>query len=251
VTASPLRPGRRHLLALLGFAAAIAAWWAVIACFDVKPFIAPSPIVVLRTLQQQHAVLAANLLPTAIEAAGGFALGTAAALLLATVFVHSRTLREMFFPLVVVFNSIPVVAKAPVLVLIMGNGAAPKVTIAALVCFFPMLVNAVRGLESVPAQQMELMRVLSASPAEVFFRLRLWNALPFFFAGLRISSTACVIGAVVAEWIGTDVGLGALIIQAMYNFDSPLLYSAIVLCAALSGGFFMFIAVVERLVVRW
>jgi NitT/TauT family transport system permease protein len=127
----------------------------------------------------------------------------------------------------------------------------PKVAVAALVCFFPTLVNTVRGLQAVPAQQLELMRVLSASRAEVLFRLRLWNALPFFFSGLRISATACVIGAVVGEWIGTDVGVGALIIQATYNFDAALLYAAIVLCAALSGCFFLAVSLAERLVVRW
>ncbi|MBG9386596.1 ABC transporter permease [Caenimonas aquaedulcis] len=249
----PFRPwlARRHVLAVLGFAVLLAAWWAVIAFFDVKPFIAPSPAQVVDTLAARRALLAANLLPTALEAAGGFLLGNLAALLLATAFVHSKTLHDMFFPVVVMFNSIPVIAKAPILVLILGNGLEPKIAIAALVCLFPTLVNAVRGLEAVPAQQLELMRVLSASRAEVFFRLRVWNALPFVFTGLRISATACVIGAVVGEWIGTDVGLGALIIQATFNFDSPLLYAAIVCCAALSGCFFALVSLAERLIVRW
>ena len=247
----PWRPARRHVLGMLGFATLLAAWWAVIAVFDVKPFIAPSPAMVLHTLVEKRVLLWSNFVPTAMEAAGGFVVGNFVALLLATAFVHNRTLHDMFLPVVVMFNAIPVIAKAPILVLIMGNGIAPKITIAALVCLFPTLVNAVRGLESVPAQQLELMRVLSASRAEVFFRLRVWNALPFVFTGLRISATACVIGAVVGEWIGTDVGVGALIIQATFNFDSPLLYAAVVLCAMLSGCFFAAVSLAERLVVRW
>ena len=135
-------------------------------------------------------------------------------------FVHNKTLQDIFFPVVLMFNAIPLVAKAPILVLIMGNGMEPKITIAALVCFFPTLVNMVRGLESVNPQAMELMRVLSASKTEIFFRLRLFNSLPYLFSALRIAASMCVIGAVVGEWIGATVGIGAMIIQATFNFDS-------------------------------
>jgi NitT/TauT family transport system permease protein len=149
------------------------------------------------------------------------------------------------------FNSIPVVAKAPILVLIMGNGVEPKIAIAALVCFFPTLVNSVRGLEAVNPQAMELMRVLSATKREIFFKLRVFSALPFLFSALRIAASMSVIGAVVGEWIGATQGIGAMIIQATYNFDSALLYAAIVMSAALSGTFFMVIVALERAIIRW
>jgi NitT/TauT family transport system permease protein len=149
------------------------------------------------------------------------------------------------------FNSIPVVAKAPILVLLMGNGVEPKIAIAALVCFFPTLVNSVRGLEAVNPQAMELMRVLSASKREIFFKLRVFSALPFLFSALRIAASMSVIGAVVGEWIGATQGIGAMIIQATYNFDSALLYAAIVMSAALSGTAFMVIVALERAIIRW
>ena len=242
---------RRRILPALGIGGLIALWWAVIVVFDVKPFIAPSPWAVLETLYAKRAVLLDNLIPTALEAAGGFLLGNLAAIAIATVFVHNKTLQDIFFPVVLMFNAIPLVAKAPVLVLIMGNGMEPKITIAALVCFFPTLVNMVRGLESVNPQAMELMRVLSASKTEIFFRLRLFNALPYLFSALRISASMCVIGAVVGEWVGATVGIGAMILQATFNFDSPLLYAAIVMSATLSGLFFLLVTVAERLVIRW
>jgi len=169
----------------------------------------------------------------------------------ATLFVHNRRLQEIFFPVVVMFNSIPVVAKAPILVLIMGNGVEPKIAIAALVCFFPTLVNGVRGLEAVNPQAMELMRVLSASKREIFFKLRVFSALPFLFSALRIAASMSVIGAVVGEWIGATQGIGAMIIQATYNFDSALLYAAIIMSAVLSGTFFMVIVGLERWIIRW
>lgn len=242
---------RRRVLPAFGIAGLLALWWAVVWLFDVKPFIAPSPGAVAQTLWNKRAVLLGNLVPTATEAFSGFLLGNLVAIGVATLFVHYRRLQEIFFPVVVMFNSIPVVAKAPILVLIMGNGVEPKIAIAALVCFFPTLVNSVRGLEAVNPQALELMRVLSASRSEVFFKLRVYAALPFLFSALRIAASMSVIGAVVGEWIGATQGIGAMIIQATYNFDSALLYAAITMSACLSGAFFLAIVALERIVIRW
>lgn len=242
---------RQRILPALGIALLLFIWWAVVAGLNVKPFIAPSPLLVLQTLFDKHSVLLENMVPTALEAAGGFLLGNLVAMIIATIFVHNKTLQDIFFPVAVMFNAIPVVAKAPVLVLMMGNGVEPKIAIAALVCFFPTLVNMVVGLQSPNPQAVELMRVLSASKTEVFFKLRLFSSLPYLFSALRIAASMSVIGAVVGEWIGATKGIGALIIQATYNFDSALLYSAIVMSAFLSGAFYLAVALLERWVVRW
>ena len=242
---------RTRIMPALGVFILLFGWWAIVTGFNVKPFIAPSPFLVLDTLYAKRAVLLDNLIPTALEAAGGFLLGTLVAVVFATIFVHNKTLSDIFFPVCLMLNAIPIVAKAPVLVLMMGNGMEPKIAIAALVCFFPTLVNMVRGLDAANPQAMEQMRVLSASKTEVFFKLRLFSSLPYLFSALRISASLSVIGAVVGEWIGATRGIGALIIQATYNFDSALLYSAIVMSASLSGAFFLVIALLERRVVRW
>src|SRR5207237_3286802 len=152
----------------------------------VPPFVAPSPLLVATTLWAKFGILMVNLLPTAIEAVAGFLLGNLTAIFIATVFVHKKTLEETFFPTVVIFNTIPVVAKAPILVLLLGNGMEPKIAIAALICFFPTLVNMVRGLESVNPQAMELMSVLSASKSEVFFNMRLYISMTFLFSALQV-----------------------------------------------------------------
>ncbi|MDR5744979.1 ABC transporter permease [Caballeronia sp. LZ029] len=242
---------RARMLPAFGVASLIFAWWAVVAGFHVKPFIAPSPALVFETLFAKSDVLLQNLVPTAIEASLGFLLGNLVAIVLATVFVHNKTLQDIFYPVAVMINSIPVVAKAPILVLIMGNGLEPKITIAAIVCFFPTLVNMVRGLEAVNPQSMELMHVLSASKREIFFKLRLYASLPYLFSALRIAASMSVIGAVVGEWIGATEGIGAMIIQATYAFDSALLYTAIIMSAVLSGFFFLVIAALERWLVKW
>jgi NitT/TauT family transport system permease protein len=136
-------------------------------------------------------------------------------------------------------------------VLLLGNGFAPKIAIAAVISFFPTLVNMVRGLEAVNPQAMELMRVLSASKREIFLKLRLYNSLPYLFSALRISASSSVVGAIVGEWIGSNYGIGALIIQATYAFDSALLYATVLVGSAFSVAFFMAIALAERLIVRW
>jgi len=242
---------QRRLLPVAGGAALLLVWWALTAVLHVRPFIAPAPNVVAATLYEKFGMLMANLGPTALEALCGFALGNTAAIAIATVFVHRKGLEQAFFPIAVLIHSIPVVATAPILVLLMGNGLAPKMSIAAIICFFPTLVNMVRGLESVSPQSMELMHVLSATPREIFFKLRVPTSLPYLFSALRIATSTATVGAIVGEWIGSQVGIGALIIQATYNFDSALLY-ATVLCGSLfSVAFFQCIRLIERLVVRW
>lgn len=242
---------RRRTLPTLGIVGMLAVWWMLVHGLSVKPFIAPSPELVLRTVVEKWPVLWSNLLPTMMEAFGGFLLGNFCAILVATLFVHQKSFQEAFYPIAVMINTIPVVAKAPILVLIMGNGMEPKITIAALICFFPTLVNMVRGLEAVNPQSMDLFRVISASKTEIFFKLRLPNSLPYLFSALKIAASTSVIGAVVGEWIGSTQGIGALIIQATYNFDSALLYSAVLMSSVFSGLFFLGITVLERTVIRW
>ncbi len=242
---------RRKVLPCLGILIGIAVWAALVDLLKVPPFIAPAPLVVLETLVAKSDVLLSNLWPTMVEAVGGFIIGNVFAIALATLFVHRKALSETFFPLVVLINSIPVVAKAPILVLLLGNGFAPKIAIAAVISFFPTLVNMVRGLEAVNPQAMELMRVLSASKREIFLKLRLYNSLPYLFSALRISASSSVVGAIVGEWIGSNYGIGALIIQATYAFDSALLYATVLVGSAFSVAFFMAIALAERLIVRW
>jgi NitT/TauT family transport system permease protein len=242
---------RRRLLPLGAVILFLLVWWQAVVQFEIKPFIAPSPVAVATVLVERFGILMTNLLPTAIEAVCGFLLGNIAAISLATVFVYRKTAEEALFPIAVMVNTIPVVAKAPILVLLLGNGMEPKIAIAAIICFFPTLVNMTRGLRDVRPEQLELMRILSATPREVFFRIRVPNALPYLFSALKIAASTAVIGAIVGEWIGSNVGIGALIIQATYNFDSPLLYATIVIGSTFSALFFGAISLAERRMLRW
>jgi len=242
---------RKRLLPLAAVLALLLIWWQSIEIFGIRPFIAPSPVAVGEVLVSRFDMLMENLLPTSIEAVLGFLLGNFAGIAIATAFVYSRTMEEAFFPVAVMINTIPVVAKAPILVLLLGNGMAPKIAIAALVCFFPTLVNMTRGLRDVSNEHVELMHILSATPREVFLKLRVFNALPYLFSALKIAASTAVIGAIVGEWIGSTTGIGALIISATYNFDSPLLYATIVVGSTFAALFFGVITMVERRVLKW
>jgi NitT/TauT family transport system permease protein len=242
---------RRRLLPVAATIALLVLWQLAVEIFHIRPFIAPAPTAVAATLIGKFGLLISNLIPTATEAIVGFAIGNTAAILIATTFVYQRTVEEAFFPIAVMVHTIPVMAYAPILVLLLGNGLAAKVAIAALICFFPTLVNMTRGLRAVSAPQMELMRILSASPLEIFFKLRLKSSLPYLFSALKIAAATSVIGAIVGEWIGATTGIGALIIQATYNFDSPLLYATIVVASVFSATFFGVISWLERYFLKW
>lgn len=250
------RPGGRKtwqdkVLPVLAAVGIVVLWQLIITVFGVPSYIAPSPGEVVGTLIGQAPNLARNFLPTALESLAGFFFGTLVAIVMAVTFVHSRTSERAFFPIVVFVNTIPILAMAPILVLIFGNGYPAKVIIAALICFFPTLVNMVRGLKAVSPATLDLMRILSASKAEVFWKIRIQSSLPFLFSALKISATLCVIGAIVGEWIGSNVGLGALILEAQYNFRSSLLYATVVIASGWSVFLFALVSLAERRVIRW
>ncbi|MDA8747115.1 ABC transporter permease [Litoreibacter sp.] len=226
-------------------------WQLGVRLFEVPTYIAPAPTDVLKVFQTDFALLLRNFWPTFIESLAGFFIGNLTAILIAIAFVHSRLVERAFFPIAVFINTIPILAIAPILVLIFGPGMTAKVVIAALICFFPTLVNMVRGLQSVSPQALELARILSASKSEVFWKIRLPSSLPFLFSALKIASTTCVIGAIVGEWIGANVGLGALIIESTFNFRSPLLYATVFVSSGLSVLLFASVSIAEKLIIRW
>lgn len=247
---TPLSPLARTVLPFAGAASLVVAWQYLLPMAGVPAYIVPTPTAVFAVLARDAALLSGHFWPTAIEAGAGFLIGNLAAILLAIVFVHSRVMQAAYFPVVLFFNTIPVLALSPIIILIFGLGMTPKIVIAAVICFFPTLINMIRGLDSAGTNEHELFRMLSASRWEVFWRLRLPRSMPLLFSSLRISSATAVIGAIVGEWIGSDKGLGALIIQATFNYQSDRLYAAIVLSSLLAIGIFTIVVAAEKLFVR-
>lgn len=242
---------QRSMPVILTATGLLIVWQVGVTVFNVPTFMAPSPTAIAVALYENAGTLWRNVQPTMLEAALGFVFGNLFAILLAIWFVHSPTAERAVYPLAVFVKAIPIIALAPILVLIFGNGLTPKIIIAALICFFPTLVNMVQGLKSASPAMLDLMRVLSASPNEVLWKVRIPASLPFLFAALRIAATSCVMGAIVAEWIGSTYGLGALIIDATFNFRSALLYATVVIAALLAVLLFSLVSLAESRIVRW
>jgi NitT/TauT family transport system permease protein len=242
---------REWLPALSVFIGLIVAWQLIDTLFDVPAYILPSPAEILREMREEYASLMRHLGWTMLEAVLGFLLGSALAFLAAVLFVHVRTLERSLYPWAIVLQTVPIVAIAPLLTIWLGFGVAPKMTIAAIVCFFPMLVNSIRGLRSVSPQALELMRILSASGWDVFSRLRLPSSLPYVFSGLKVASTLSVIGAIVAEFTGADRGIGYVVQSASYRLDTRLLFAGITFSSLAGILFFAFISTLEKMLLRW
>lgn len=238
-------------LPLAGAASILLFWQFAIPALGVPDYIIPTPWRVALIFVRDWDLMWSNFLPTFLESIAGFALGNSAAVLLAILFVSSRRFEAAYFPIVLFFNTIPVLALAPVIILIFGLGILPKIVIAAVICFFPTLVNMIRGLQAVSTNELELFRVLSATRGEVFWRLRLPRAMPYLFSSLRIASATAVIGAIVGEWIGSDKGLGALIIQSSFNYNAARLYASIVFSSSLAIVLFLVVVAVESRVIRY
>jgi NitT/TauT family transport system permease protein len=249
------RPGaglaRRLGVPVAAIAALVVVWDVAIRLLAIPPFVVPSPVSVWQALVKQHAMLLDNAVPTIVESLGGFLLGNVVAIAAAIAFVHSAALERALYPVAVAVRTLPIVAIAPVFVLMMGNGYAPKIAIAALITFFPTLVNMVEGLQAADPQALELMHVLSASRTETFRYVRWPSSLPYLFSAMRIASTSSVLGALVAEWIGTNKGLGYLIVLTTYDFRTALLYAAMVVTSLVALAFFFLVSLLEWTLVRW
>ncbi len=237
--------------AFLVFLAVGAAWEAAVVFFRIPKFLLPAPSVVVARIITDHASLAQNVAVTMQAAILGLVIGTIIALAFALLFLTSRILERALFPWAVIVQTVPILAIAPLLTIWLGFGIAPKVAVAAIITIFPILVNTVRGLRSVNRQVFELMKVIGASPMQTFSEVRVFAALPYTFAGLRISAGGAVIGAIVAEFTGANLGIGTVIVNAGYRQDATMLFAAIFCSCAATIALFYVVVAVERLCLFW
>jgi len=181
----------------------------------------------------------------------GFLVAVAFGVVGAVLIVYSETLRRALTPLLVTLQIVPKIAFAPLVLVWFGIGLTSKVTVAFLVAFFPVLINTAVGLVQVEPELLDLARSIKASPAWVFFRIRFPNSLPYFFAGVRVASTLAVIGAIIGEFVGSDVGLGYLIVIANNQLDTPLGLASIFLVSVIGLILYGAILALERLCTPW
>ncbi len=235
-------------LALIG---ALLFWEFWVQWRDIAIIVVPPPSEVLERILDDPAFFWREGGWTLYEATLGLLLGSSFALALAVAMAHSRLTERALFPLAIIIKVTPIVAVAPVLVIGFGFGTTPKILVAALLSFFPMLVNAMTGFRDVNPGALEFMRSLRASPWQLFWKLRLPSALPYLFAALKITYPLALIGAVVAEWFTGDRGLGLVIFVANANLDTPTLFAAVGVLALTGVTLNILLYLTERRLLFW
>ena len=242
---------RRWIFTVAILAAAVGAWQFVASLPGVDRLILSSPAETARALSDDRSLLLDNAWVTLVEVLLGLgiaiAVGAAAAIGMHLV----RPLRDAVYPLLVASQAIPIVVIAPLLVLAFDYGIGPKVTIVALLCFFPITVNLLDGLRSTEADLLKLMRSLGASRAQTLRKVELPACLPYLFSGLRVAATVSVIGAVFGEAAGAEEGLGRLVQLSVQQLETARTYAGVVLLTAIAVGLFALVTLIERVAVPW
>jgi NitT/TauT family transport system permease protein/putative hydroxymethylpyrimidine transport system permease protein len=240
------------LLFLLAGVWQIAARTGVIAdALSLEEFLVPAPSEIASSLWQSRALLADNAWVTLREVLAGLALAVVAGLAFALAMHLSQTLRRAAYPLIVASQTIPIPVIAPILVVWFGYGILPKLVIVALICFFPIVINTLDGLRSVDPEAIKMMRSLDASRSQALWRVEAPTALPYVFSGAKIAVSVALIGAVFAEWAGSDSGLGHLILQDIAQLETARSFAAVGVLSAMALILFGLLALAERRIVTW
>ena len=211
----------------------------------------PGPWFVVRSTWEDRADLAPAIWTTTEEALLGIALAVVCALVLAIAIDWSRSIRASVYPLMVVSQTIPLIALAPLVIIWFGFGIAPKIVLVALFTFFATAVGTVQGLASADPDAMNLLRTMGATRAQLLWRVRLPSALPQFFTGLKVSITFAYVAAIFAEYVGAVQGLGYYMTVAYHGDNTDLVFGAVIVSALLTLVLFAIVAAVERSVLRW
>nr|WP_027035099.1 ABC transporter permease [Mesorhizobium ciceri] len=237
--------------AMISVGLLLLAWELYATYSGIRPTILPAPSRVFEQATLNREALADNAVPTIRATLLGFACSLSAAFALSMLVDFFQPLRRALFPVFIISQTLPLVAIAPLVVLWFGFGLAPKIMLVALVTFFPMLVALVEGYESTEAEIGQMLRAMGAGRWRIFLLARLPSALPYFFAGLRISITYAVVGAIFAEYAGAAKGLGIYMLNAKNNFRPDLVLAAVGVSAALTLILFGLTVLVQRLAMPW
>lgn len=236
---------------LLLLLATVGLWELACRASGVPVYLFPDPPAVARSLADDRALLASAAWVTLREVLLGYLLALAIALATAVVLHVSATLRRALLPLLVLSQTVPTVLLAPILAILLGYGLEPKLVVVAIVCFFPLVVNAYDGFRSADAELTRMMRTLHGGRLAVFRRVELPGALPAIFSGARVAATYAAVGAVFAEWAGSSAGLGFVILQAEPALQTARIFAAVIVLSGIALALYAAVSLGERVLVPW
>jgi NitT/TauT family transport system permease protein len=222
-----VRALQRHAPSLLLFVALLVIWQLVPPILNIREYLLPSPAAVVGAALSFSIPWHTHLWVTTLEILGGFVLAGTAGVVLGVAIAWSPTIARALVPFLVFVNTLPKVAVAPLFLLWLGYGIVPNVLIAALIGFFPVVINTAVGLTQVDDELLDLGRVFGAPTWKVFLKIRLPNALPYVLSALKITATAAVVGAIVGEFVASQAGLGMVIVNAQTNLNTPVAFAAL------------------------
>ena len=232
-------------------AAILLAWEWSVRAFGIPFYILPSPSRIAHLMVEDQGLLLSQSAVTLGEVLFGFAIAFILGAALALLIFASRVIERAVYPFIIASQTVPVFAIAPLLIVWLGYGIASKVAMAALIVFFPIVVNTVDGLRAADPDAVNLLRILGATPVQVLWKIRVPAALPFVFSGARIAVATSVIGAVIGEWVGATQGLGFLMIHANAQLHIDLVFAAIVYLSLMAIGLFVAVSGLESLALPW
>lgn len=238
----------RPVALLLG---CFAVWWAIAAAELVEPYLVPSPGATLDVLVEKSDYLWQHSWITTYETLLGFVIAVVVGVLAAVVMVYSTTVEKTLYPILLFAQVVPKIAIAPLFVVWLGFGIAPKILIAVLIAFFPVVISMVTGLKAVDPEMLQLSSTMGARPWQTFVKIRLPASLPHLFSGLKVAVTLAVTGAVVGEFVGANEGLGYVILQANGNLDTPMLFAGLLVMSLIGVVLFVLVEIAEKLLLPW
>jgi NitT/TauT family transport system permease protein len=241
----------RFLPQLLALPVLLLVWEASVHAFGVSPDKLPAPSTVLATIWSARAVFVQAVATTLYEAVLGLVAGTLFGVASGVVFCRFRLIERMFLPYFVASQAVPIIAFGAIIILWFGNGIVSKALIAFYLSFFPVAVNTLVGIRTVPAEQVGLLRTFGASASTILFRLQLPAALPAIFTAIRLGASLALVGAIVGEWFGATRGLGVVLLTAMYEYRMTYLWAAILLTGLTGAALFVVVALLQRRVAWW
>ena len=238
-------------LPLTALVAIVVVWEALVRIFNLPPLYLPSPSLIAEELWRWKGMLLVHTGVTLSEALLGFALGIAGGIPLALAITYSPLLQRTIYPLIVISQSIPKVAVAPLFLVWLGYGLETKVMIGFLVTFFPIVVNTSTGLASAEPELIDIIRSLGGNRIVQFRKIRLPHAMPFMFAGFKVSITLAVIGAIIGEFVASDQGLGYVILVASAQLNIGLVFACLAWLSLMGITLFAIIEWLERVIIPW
>jgi NitT/TauT family transport system permease protein len=231
--------------------ALLVLWEVVVVVFRVPRVILPAPSVVLAQIASNPGFLLSQASSTLLETLLGFALSLVLGIPLAVLIVYSRLLENTAYLLLAVMNSIPKVALAPLFIIWMGTGLPPKVAIALMIAIFPIVIDTVIGLRSVPHEMLDLARSMGASHRKVFWKIRFPAALPSILGGAKVAMSLAIVGAIVGEFVGADRGLAYVILTSQGSFNTPRMFAALTVLSVMGITLFYAVDFMERRLLPW